>query len=97
MRTPGNLIKKGAGAVSTLEEWASQVCGELGVDPGALDVNVVLDMARDVAHGVARPAAPLTAFLLGVAVGQGLPLAESAAQVSALAQAWPGPDSGGSG
>jgi hypothetical protein len=24
-----------------------------------------------VAHGVSRPAAPLTAFLLGVAVGQG--------------------------
>jgi hypothetical protein len=48
----------------------------------------VLDVARDVAHGVARPAAPLTAYLLGVAVGQGRPLAETAARVSQLAARW---------
>ena len=45
-------------------------------------------MARDVAHGVARPAAPLTAYLLGVAVGQGRPLAGSAARISQLAAQW---------
>jgi hypothetical protein len=27
----------------------------------------VLDLARDVAHGVARPAAPLTCLLVGLA------------------------------
>jgi hypothetical protein len=48
----------------------------------------VLDVARDVAHGVARPAAPLTAYLLGVAVGQGRPLAETAARVNQLAARW---------
>jgi hypothetical protein len=31
---------------------------------------VVLDLARDVAHGVTRPAAPVTAFLLGLAAGR---------------------------
>jgi hypothetical protein len=74
--------------VSTLDEWAGQVCGELGLDPAALDARVVLDLARDVAHGVARPAAPLTAYLLGVAVGQGRPLAGSAARISELAAQW---------
>ena len=51
-------------------------------------MKVVLDLARDVAHGVARPAAPLTAYLLGVAVGQGRPLAGSAARISQLAAQW---------
>jgi hypothetical protein len=74
--------------VNTLEEWAGAVCGELGLDPASLDVPVILDMARDVAHGVARPAAPLTAYLLGVAVGQGRPLAGSAARISQLAARW---------
>jgi hypothetical protein len=29
----------------------------------------VLDLARDAAHAVARPAAPLTAFVVGLAAG----------------------------
>jgi hypothetical protein len=74
--------------VSTLDEWAAAVCGELGLDPAALDPRLVLDLARDVAHGVARPAAPLTAYLLGVAVGQGQPPAEAAARISQLAAQW---------
>jgi Domain of unknown function (DUF6457) len=74
--------------VNTLDEWAAAVCGELGLDPAALDPRLVLDLARDVAHGVARPAAPLTAYLLGVAVGQGRPPAESAALISRLAAQW---------
>ncbi len=74
--------------MNTLDEWAAAVCGELGLDPAALDPRLVLDLARDVAHGVARPAAPLTAYLLGVAVGQGRPPAESAARISRLAAQW---------
>jgi len=49
------------------------VCAALGIteliDPPET-TKLVLDLARDVAHGVARPAAPLTAYLLGVAVGR---------------------------
>jgi hypothetical protein len=41
-----------------------------------------------VAHGVARPAAPLTAYLLGVAVGGGQPMADAAARLRELAGAW---------
>jgi Domain of unknown function (DUF6457) len=79
----------GAGEqVNTLAEWTSRVCGELGLDPGAVDRDAVLDLARDVAHEVARPAAPLTAFLLGMAVGRGQPAADAAARLRALARDW---------
>ena len=74
--------------MNTLDEWAAAVCAELGLDPAALDPQLVLDLARDVAHGVARPAAPLTAYLLGVAVGQGRSPADSAARISQLAASW---------
>jgi hypothetical protein len=49
----------------------------------------VLDVARDVAHEVNRPAAPLTAYLLGMAVGRGLSLPEAADRIRALAAGWP--------
>jgi hypothetical protein len=74
--------------MSTMERWTAAVCAELGLDPGAVDLRAVLDLTRDVAHGVARPAAPLTAYLLGVAVGRGVALPDAIARVSALAAAW---------
>ncbi len=75
--------------MSTLEQWAAAVCADLGLDPRTSDAKAVLDLARDVAHGVARPAAPLTAYLVGVAVGRGLALPDAAARVRALAAGWP--------
>lgn len=74
--------------MSTMEQWTAAVCADLGLDPGVADMQTVLDVARDVAHGVARPAAPLTAYLLGVAVGNGRPLPEAAERISALATGW---------
>jgi hypothetical protein len=49
----------------TLDEWVTAVSEELGIGP--IEVKSVLDLARDVAHGVARPAAPLTCLLVGLA------------------------------
>ena len=73
----------------TLVEWAEAVRRELelsGTDPlGKEDVDRILDLAKDAAHSVARPAAPLTTYLLGVAVGQGADPARSAAVLSRLA------------
>jgi hypothetical protein len=54
-----------------LQRWVAAQVAELGVDPSAVDVDRVLDLARDVAHGVGRPAVPLTGFLAGYAVGAG--------------------------
>jgi xylulokinase len=56
-------------------EWADEVRVALGLpDTESLDredVDLILDLAKDAAHSVARPAAPLTAYLLGIAVGRG--------------------------
>jgi hypothetical protein len=52
-----------------LGRWVDGLCAELGLPPAAVDRDLVLDLARDVAHGVARPAAPLTTYLVGLAAG----------------------------
>lgn len=51
---------------TVLEQWITAVKTELGIDV-AVDTKTLLDLARDAAHGVARPAAPLTTFLVGYA------------------------------
>ncbi|MFI9245540.1 NTP transferase domain-containing protein [Streptomyces sp. NPDC053086] len=74
-----------------LDEWISAVKDELGIDLD-VDTGVLLDLARDAAHGVARPAAPLTTFLVGYAAakGKGDPeaVAEAARKAAALALGW---------
>jgi Domain of unknown function (DUF6457) len=52
-----------------LATWLARLCSELAIDPDLVDVAAVLDLARDAAHAVARPAAPLTAFVVGLAAG----------------------------
>ena len=74
--------------MSPLDRWVEVVCLEFGLPTGSVEVRTILDMARDVAHGVDRPAAPLTAYLLGLAVGQGHPLESSAAKISEIASGW---------
>jgi hypothetical protein len=75
--------------MNTLQAWTEAACAELGLDPSAAPARVVLDLARDVAHQVERPAAPLTAYLLGVAVGQGQHAEDAARRLQELAAAWP--------
>lgn len=53
---------------SPLHRWVATLVEELDVSPDAIDVDLLLDLARDVAHQVARPAVPVTTFLLGYAV-----------------------------
>ncbi|GGV20971.1 DUF6457 domain-containing protein [Actinomadura sp. LOL_016] len=74
--------------MSVLEDWMDAVCRELGLDRGDIDRDLVLDLARDVAHGVARPGAPITAYLLGLAVGRGAPARDAAARLTELAEGW---------
>lgn len=77
---------------SDLYRWASALVEELGVDPDVVDVEAVLDLARDAAAGVGRPAVPLTAFLVGCAVGARgggrATFDEVAARVTERARAW---------
>lgn len=54
---------------SQLPEWTAAALAELGLDE-YVDIKLVLDLARDAAHAVERPAAPVTTYLLGVAAGR---------------------------
>jgi len=75
--------------MTTLDRWAAAACAELGIAEARVDVRQILDLARVAAHQVERPAAPLTAYLLGLAVGTGLPADEVADRLTALAEGWP--------
>lgn len=77
--------------MSVLDDWTAAACTTLGLDQAAAAAarERVLELARDVAHGVVRPAAPLAAYLLGLAVGRGADPAEASAALSALARDWP--------
>ena len=52
----------------------------------------ILDLTADVAHGVSRPAAPVTAFLVGLAAGRAADPAAALPgrldEASALAATW---------
>ena len=74
--------------MSELDAWAEAATRELGLEPGVLDPQLVLDLARDVAHQVIRPGAPVTTYLMGVAVGRGADPADVAARLQALALGW---------
>lgn len=52
-----------------LEMWVTEVRDLLGLED-EIDIAAILDLAKDFAHNVARPAAPLTTFALGLAVGR---------------------------
>ena len=51
-----------------LHDWIDELSDVLEVDT-ELDEALILDLARAAAHNVARPAAPITAYLLGFAAG----------------------------
>ncbi|MGH9040872.1 MAG: DUF6457 domain-containing protein [Acidimicrobiia bacterium] len=81
-----------------LDRWlqiAAQEAGADQVDPALLTqdaVTALLNLARDAAHGVARPAAPLATFAVGLALGRsgGGPdeLAAAVERVVAAANEW---------
>jgi hypothetical protein len=49
-----------------LHDWIDELCDALDLEV-ELDEALVLDVAREAAHRVERPAAPLSTFLLGYA------------------------------
>jgi hypothetical protein len=78
--------------MTVLDAWIDAVCTELGLEPSEVSTKAVLDVARDVAHQVVRPGAPVSAYLMGIAVGQGADPSDVAERLTALALAWPSAD-----
>lgn len=79
-----------------LEPWLAALAEALELDSGEVPIRTVLDAARDIAHGVARPAAPLSTFLIGLAAakrgGDEAAINEACRVAAELAQGWRGDD-----
>ena len=76
--------------MSTLDDWISQASGSLDLPADSMTNDLrdeLLDLTRDVAHGVARIAGPLTCYLVGVAVGRGADASQALASLTALVPA----------
>jgi len=94
---PGGLRGRsrwGKSGSVNLHDWIDELSDVLDVDT-ELDEGLVLDLARAAAHNVARPAAPITTYLLGYAAGSQDAdperLEALAARVQLLADGWDRP------
>jgi len=80
---------------TAIDAWVAALASELDLDLANVDVQALLDVARDAAHSVVRPAAPLATFLVGYAAGQrgaaGDDIGPECDVASTLAQAWVAP------
>jgi hypothetical protein len=76
-----------------LHDWIDELMDALEVE-GDIDEGLVLDVARQAAHRVERPAAPISTFLLGFAAGRAgadpSEVEELAGRVLDLAERWEG-------
>lgn len=76
-----------------LHDWIDELMDALDIE-GEIDEALILDVARQAAHQVQRPAAPISTYLLGYAAalaGGGPQETEAlAARVFALAEKWDG-------
>lgn len=72
-----------------MDAWVAAIAAELQV-PVPQDITSILDVAKDAAHSVARPAAPVTTYLLGFAAAHGADPAEVARVIAERAQGFDG-------
>jgi hypothetical protein len=81
-------------ALVNLHDWIDELSDVLDVET-EVDESLVLDLARVAANSVQKTAAPITAYLLGVAVGaqdaNPLAIEKLAAQAQSLAENWDRP------
>ena len=77
-----------------LHDWIDELSDALDVET-EVDEGLILDLARSAANNVQKTAAPITAYLLGVAVGANDADPEAieklAARAQALAESWDRP------
>ena len=75
-----------------LDSWAQALRERFGLAAEDLPIALILDLAGDVARGVARPAAPFSAFSAGLVAGRagGSPeqVQEAVAAIRELAASW---------
>ncbi len=79
-----------------LHDWIDELCDALDLEV-EVDEGLILDVAREAAHRVERPAAPVSTFLLGyasaLAGGSAARTEELAGSALELAAKWEGGES----
>jgi len=77
-----------------LHDWIDELCDALDIET-EVDEALILDLAKVAADNVVRPAAPITAYLVGYAAGSAGADEEEveglAARAQALAEGWDRP------
>jgi hypothetical protein len=75
-----------------IEDWVNELCAALDVPVDTVDVPALLDLARDAAHHVERPAAPITTYIVGLAAGRtggdSATVADLTGRATQLARGW---------
>lgn len=74
-----------------MHDWIEAVTSELGISEVEVNDSLmkeILAVARDAAHNVERPAAPLSTYLMGIAVARGADPADVAQRIGELATNW---------
>ncbi|WP_425953705.1 DUF6457 domain-containing protein [Xylanimonas sp. McL0601] len=86
-----------------LARWVQSLERDLDLPDGTVDVDAVLDLTRDAAHNVARPAGPLAAYAAGYAraladveagAAAGGGTSDAVDRATALARAWTADEAG---
>ncbi|MGO3326186.1 DUF6457 domain-containing protein [Gordonia sp. (in: high G+C Gram-positive bacteria)] len=73
-------------ALPNLDSWIADLTPALGLTDVDVPLRTLLDLTRDVAHNVARPAGPITTYLVGLAVADGMSVDEAHTVVTRLVQ-----------
>jgi len=71
-----------------LDAWVATLAETLGLGADEHPTGLLLDLTRDAAHGVVRPAGPLTTYLVGLAVARGMSVEDAAARTRATIADW---------
>jgi hypothetical protein len=66
---------------TVLRPWLHDACAALEIADSSGDVDTIHSLTGVVATGVQRSMAPISSYLVGLAVGRGMPLEEAIARV----------------
>lgn len=73
------------------DAWVERTCDALQLDADTVDIRLVHEVSKHVSHQVTRPLAPVSSYILGIAIGRAIERGETmdAAARQALADRIP--------
>ncbi|MBD5830685.1 NTP transferase domain-containing protein [Janibacter melonis] len=75
-------LRGDAATVQRWRQWVEMACEAVAVDPDLVDVAGIHVLTKQVAHGYDRPLAPVSSYVLGLAVGAAQARGEEVDQVA---------------